>query len=58
MSTKFKNGFLVLLNMIGVVAIVYFGSLLLYEIESIYEYIGDKIPILGRLFEWAESIFR
>lgn len=56
MKFKFKNGILIFLNLLGVVAILFVGSFLLSEIESIYDFIGDKVPILGKIFAWAERV--
>ncbi|WP_156889508.1 hypothetical protein [Paenibacillus harenae] len=29
---------------------------ILPKIESVYYYVGDKVPFLGRVFAWAEEV--
>lgn len=55
MIKNFKNGGLVLLNLIGF-CIVFIGIVFLLNYgDSFLDQIGEKVPWLGKLFGWQKD---
>lgn len=56
MANKVKRGFQAAASFIFMIVVFYFLVVGLSSIESFYNFIGDKVPVIGRFIDWARNL--